>query len=120
MEFSYIIGTILLTVYGQIILKWRIAIFDQFPATFPDRLLYFGKFLLDPFVISSFLSAFIASLCWIAALTKFDLSYAYPFMSATFVIVLFLSCLLFQEPFTLSKILGIIFIIIGITIGAQQ
>lgn len=54
-----------------------------------------------PFIISGFAAAFIAALCWMAAMTKFDLSYAYPFMSIPFIFVLFLSAFFFQEPITI-------------------
>jgi drug/metabolite transporter (DMT)-like permease len=65
--------------------------------------------LCDPFIISGFAAAFIAALCWMAAMTKFDLSYAYTFMSIPF--VLFLSAFFFQVPITLPKIIGMVFII---------
>jgi len=46
------------------------------------------NFLFDPLIFSGFASAFIASFFWMAAMTKFELSYAYPFMSRVFVLVL--------------------------------
>ena len=45
-----------------------------------------------------------------AAMTKFEISVAYPFMSLAFVLVLLLSALFFQEPITLGKVLGMILI----------
>ena len=113
-RYSYIMATLLLTVYGQLIIKWRMNLLGSFPATFRLQLLYLGKALLDPYVISSFVAAFLASLTWMAALTKFDLSHAYPFMSLSFVLVLICSYLLFNEPITLNKIVGIILIIAGV------
>ena len=62
---------------------------------------------------------FLAFFCWMAAMTKFDLSYAYPFMSLSFVLVLILSALFFHETVTLAKVLGIIFIMAGIITGAR-
>ena len=35
-------------------------------------------------------------------MTKFQLSYAYPFMSLAFVLVMFLSAFFFNEPVTLA------------------
>ncbi len=119
MEHLYIAGTIIFTVYGQLIIKWRIAGYGSFPPNSFDKFLFLIRVLCDPFVISGFAAAFIASLCWMAAMTKFDLSYAYPFMSIPFVIIMFLSAYFFQEAITLPKFLGLFFIIIGITIGAN-
>lgn len=50
-----------------------------------EKLIFLLK--LDPFILSSFCFGFVASLCWMAAMTKFELSYAYPFMGLTFVVV---------------------------------
>ena len=117
--YLYIALTLLLTIYGQLILKWRINSFGAFPEGRRDQLIYLGKSLLDPYVISSFAAAFLASLTWIAALTKFELSFAYPFMSLSFVFVLFLSYLLFNEPFTLNKLIGVVFIIAGLYFASR-
>jgi undecaprenyl phosphate-alpha-L-ara4N flippase subunit ArnF len=38
------------------------------------------KFLFNPFIFSGFVSAFIASICWTMAMTKFEITYAYPFI----------------------------------------
>ncbi|MDH4121423.1 MAG: EamA family transporter [Deltaproteobacteria bacterium] len=74
---------------------------------------------LDPFIFSGFLSAFLASLCWMMVLTKFQLSYAYPFMSASFILVLFLSMFLFHESLNFHKLIGLSFIIIGLIISSK-
>ena len=119
MGYIYILLTLVLTVYGQLILKWRINLHGAFPEEFKLQLLFLGKALLDPYIISSFAAAFFASLTWIAALTKFEISYAYPFMSLSFVFVLFLSYLLFNEPLTLNKVVGIILIMIGLYFASR-
>lgn len=54
-----------------------------------------------------------------AALAKFDLSHAYPFMGLTFVLVLVLSVVLFHEPLTMHKIIGIVLIVTGIIVGSR-
>jgi multidrug transporter EmrE-like cation transporter len=53
-------------------------------------------------------------------MTKFELSYAYPFMSLAFVLVLFLSALFFKEAITLPKLLGLTLIVAGIIVGSQS
>ena len=117
--YFYILATILFTVYGQLILKWRIAYYGTLPVSLADKVIFFSKLLLDPFIISGFVAAFVAALCWMAAMTKFDLSYAYPLMSLSFVLVLIFSALFFHEPVTAAKVLGVIFIMAGIIIGVS-
>ena len=52
-------------------------------------------------------------------MTKFDLSYAYPFMSLSFVLVLILSALFFHEPVSMAKVLGVMLIMAGIAVGVR-
>lgn len=49
-------------------------------------------------------------------MTKFELSYAYPFISLNFVLVLMASVLFFNEDISPKKILGTIIIMIGLMI----
>jgi drug/metabolite transporter (DMT)-like permease len=120
MGYTYIIGTIAFTVYGQLILKWRINQFANWPESTLSKILFLLKSIMDPFIFSGLLAAFIASLFWMAAMTKFQLSYAYPFMSLSFVLVFLLSACLFHEVVTWQKVVGLIFVILGIVISSQS
>ncbi|WP_101842825.1 EamA family transporter [Halobacillus sp. Marseille-P3879] len=116
MGYAYIFGTIFFTVYGQLILKWKIDQYGGLPELWKDKVLFLLQLLFNPFILSGFLSAFIASLFWMAAMTKFDISYAYPFMSLSFVLVFLLSVLLFGEPISMKKFMGVSLIVIGIIV----
>jgi drug/metabolite transporter (DMT)-like permease len=117
--FAYIVGTVLFTVYGQIVLKWRIAKVGALPAVFSHKIFFLLSVIWDPWVLSGLVAGFFAFLCWMAALTEFELSYAYPFMSLSFLLVLVLSAILFQEPLTVSKVVGVGLIVAGIIIGSR-
>jgi multidrug transporter EmrE-like cation transporter len=54
-----------------------------------------------------------------AAMTKLPLSFAYPFMSLAFVLVMVFSSLLFNEPITAHKMIGVALVIVGLAIGSQ-
>ena len=120
MGYVYIIGTVFFTVYGQLILKWRIMNFSPLPSDMIDKIVFLFKLLLEPYIFSGFFSAFIASFFWMAAMTKFELSYAYPFMSGAFVLVFILSVIFFNEIVTWQKILGLAFIVMGIFITSRS
>jgi len=119
MNHLYILLTILFTVYGQIVIKWQVQLAGSFPQDNIEKLQYLTKLLLNPWVISGFACAFLAALSWMAAMTKFDLSYAYPFMSLAFVLVLILSNIFFKEPITIAKSIGMGFIVLGIIFGSR-
>jgi multidrug transporter EmrE-like cation transporter len=119
MGYLYIFGTIFFTVYGQLVIKWQVSKAGLFPREISGKIFFFLKMICNPWVISSLAGAFLAFLCWIVAMTKFELSYAYPFMSLSFVLVMLSSASFFHEPITLFKSLGVGFIIMGIVIGSR-
>ena len=118
-NYLYILLTILFTVYGQLAIKWRIPKFGALPEYPFEKLRFLISLLFDPIVFSGVIAAFLASLAWMAAMTKFELSYAYPFMSLNFVAVLLLSGWLLNEPLTSHRILGVGLIILGTVIAAR-
>lgn len=119
LDYIYIVATIAFTGYGQLVLKWRIAQFGPLPLESAEKLKFLLGLLFDPAIFSCFAAAFLASLAWMAAMTKFDLSHAYPFMSLNFVVVLLLSGWLLSEPLTLQKVCGVAFIVLGTLIAAR-
>lgn len=117
--YLYIALTIAFTVYGQLVIKWRLANMAALPDALSDKLLFLIKAVFDPWIFSSFVAAFLASLAWMAAVTKFEISYAYPFMSMAFVLVLILSYFFFNEQITVYKVLGMALIVAGIIVASR-
>lgn len=118
-DYLYIVATIVFTVYGQLILKWRVVQFGALPVGSADKVKFLLSLVLDPFILSGFIAAFLASLAWMAAMTKFQLSYAYPFMSLNFVCVLVLSAWLLSEPLSFQRSIGVAFIVLGTVVAAR-
>lgn len=115
----YILATILFTVYGQLIIKWQMNQVGHLPDSPAQKIVFLLRLLTNPWILSGFLSAFLAALAWMAAMTKFDLSYAYPFMSLAFVLVLLCSGMFFNESVSAGKIAGLALIAAGIVISSQ-
>lgn len=113
--YIYIFGTILFTVYGQLILKWRIVKYGSLPEVFGDKIIFLFKLLFDPYIFSGFTAAFLASFFWMAAMTKFELSHAYPIIVGGLALLTSLFAVIFlKEPITIYKIIGIFFIVSGV------
>ena len=112
--------TIILTVYGQMIVKWQVNQAGELPNSLIDKVTFIARQYLNPWVISALAAAFLASASWITAMTQLELSFAYPFMSLAFVLVLILSVMFFGESLTLSKLLGTGIIIVGLIIVSQS
>lgn len=116
MGYLYVFLTILFTVYGQIILKWRINDLNwSLNATdgIMQMVIAYLRFLFDPLIFSGFVSAFIASVFWMLAMTKFEITYAYPFMSLSPSLVFLIGIFVLGETFTFGKLLGLVIIVIG-------
>lgn len=111
--------TVMLTVYGQLIVKWRVLQAGPLPAELTRKVVFLAGLLFDPWVMSSMCAAVVAALSWMAAMTKLELSYAYPFMSLAFVLVLILSAVIFHEAVTTPKVLGMVLVIVGLSISSQ-
>jgi undecaprenyl phosphate-alpha-L-ara4N flippase subunit ArnF len=113
--YIYILFTLVFTVYGQIILKWRITQlnFELSDGLFP-KIRDLFNLLIDVYIFSGFLSAFVASLFWMAAMSKLDITIAYPFMSLAPVLVFVIGVMFLNEEFTWGKVIGLAFIILGL------
>jgi len=115
MKYLYIPATIIFTIYGQMILKWRITKLNwtMVDGNLIERVICYLKLLFDPFILSGFFSAFIASICWTMAMSKFEITTAYPFMSISPAIVFLLGVFILNETFTIGKVIGLVLIILG-------
>jgi drug/metabolite transporter (DMT)-like permease len=117
--FAYILATVLFTVYGQLVLKWQVNKAGVMPATALQKIIFLISLIWNPWILSGMFAGFLAFLCWMAAMTKFELSYAYPFMSLSFLLVLILSAVLFREPMTIPKTVGVTLVIVGLIIASR-
>jgi drug/metabolite transporter (DMT)-like permease len=119
MGYVYVATTIAFTVYGQLIAKWQVGKAGHFPQSLTGKAHFLANMVINPWMITVFIGAFIAALSWFAALTRFDLARAYPFVALSFVLVLIGSAVFFNEPITTPKVLGVLFIVIGLAVGSQ-
>jgi drug/metabolite transporter (DMT)-like permease len=118
--YFYIAGTLIFTVYGQLILKWRLSVLMfELPNGLINKLISSFRIIFDPYIFSGFVSAFIASLFWIGAMTKFEITKAYPFMSIAPALVFLFGIAFLGEAFTWGKLIGLILIMLGIFITTK-
>ncbi|MEG1644011.1 MAG: hypothetical protein RR293_07710, partial [Bacteroidales bacterium] len=103
MGYIYVAGTIVFTVLGQILLKWRLS---QLGFVLPDssvvdKVLAMLKVIFDPVILIGFVSAFIASIFWLGAMSKFEITHVYPFMSISPALVFIVGVFVMGETFTI-------------------
>jgi multidrug transporter EmrE-like cation transporter len=117
MTYVFVLATVGLGLYGQLILKWQMSQLGPAPHALPELLPYLLKALLNPWVLSSIASAFLGMVTWMAAVSRLPLSQAYPFVSLSFPLILVCSWLAFGEPITVAKAAGVGLIMAGLIVG---
>ena len=76
----YLLLAISFGVVSQLIIKWQMSVFsfDDYE-TWQEKYVLAFSMLLNPFIIVSLILTLLAGITWMIAMTKFELSYAYPF-----------------------------------------
>ena len=113
--FGAVLLMIVMVVYGQLVLKWQ-AGQVTLPENWSGKIVEILRLVLNPWVASGLFAAFIGALAWIAALTRLDLSHAYPFTALTIVIVVIASFFVFHEGFSWIRGMGIFLIVSGLVV----
>lgn len=116
MAYFFVAMTVLLTVTGQFLIKWQVKLAGALPESMAGKIHFLGLLMLRPWVITGLAAAFVASLCWMLAMTRLPLSHAYPFTAAAFVLVVFGGAWLFSEPLGTIRVLGVGLIVVGVVL----
>ena len=113
----YLLLAISFGVVSQLIIKWQMSAFsfDDYE-TWQDKFILAFSMLLNPYIIISLVLTLLAGVTWMIAMTKFEISYAYPFTLLGLVLVAIFSIVFFGESVNTYKISGIALIILGISV----
>ena len=76
--------------------------------------------LLNPYIIISLVLTLLAGVTWMIAMTKFEISYAYPFTLLGLVLVTIFSVVFFSESVNTYKLSGIVLIMLGIVVISKS
>lgn len=109
-----ILISILMNTVGQILLKigsQKLKVLSLAPSTLFSDLL---RLFQTPEIMLGLLLFGAGFLLWVKVLTRNELSYAYPMVSLSYVLVVIASYFLFNEPLTITKGLGVGVIILGV------
>lgn len=118
-SYAMVLLTVLFTVYGQLVLKWRVILAGAPPADVHGKFRFYLTLLENPWILSAFAAAFAAAMCWIAAMTRLELSKAYPFMALNFILVALFANVFFGEAITWPKVAGLGLVVLGLIVGGM-
>ncbi len=70
----------------------------------------------NPQVVIGLMLYFISAAVWLVVLSRVDLSFAYPLLGSSYIVVLFASRFLFNEPITAVRVGGALLISLGVVL----
>ena len=114
---KYILASVLLVNLGNLIAKYGL---EQ--TSFSSNALissYIG-FFTNPFILLGIALVGFSSVFWLAALSKSDLSYAYPMISIGYIITAVASWMFFDENLTVTRMAGIFIICSGVFLMSRS
>lgn len=107
-----ILSAVFLGAAGQIIMKRGMQIYGEVSAGSVWRQLV--PILKVPHVTLGLFCYAVSAVLWIAVVSKFDLSLAYPMVSVAYVVVVVASWLLFGEKLSAVRLAGLALIVAGV------
>ena len=110
----YILISVLTSTVGQLLLKVGMNKMGSITLSSNQFLLTSWKMATNPYVFVGLAIYLAGTIFWLAALSRVDLSYAYPFASLSYVVMLAASWMMFAEKITLERFLGTVVIGIGV------
>ena len=116
----FIFSTIILTVYSQIVIRWKVSSLGRFPEDINGKLSFLLNLFINPWIASSILATLFAGISWMFAISKFEIGYAYPWIALNFLLVMFLGWWLFDEIITIPRFLGTIIVVVGLIVVVRN
>ena len=113
---SFLLLYIVFTVGSQLIMRWRVGAAGSLPLATTDRVAFVTSMLMTPWVWAAIFCTFLAGVSWMLALTRFDLTYAFPFTGVSFVLILFAGAFLFGEHVGPGRIAGTLLVLLGLIV----
>ena len=110
----YILISVLGSAIGQLLLKKGMNNMGPVTLSLNHLPSVLWQMATNPNVFIGLAVYLIGTVFWLAALSRVDLSFAYPFASFNYVVMLVASWMMFDEKITLSRFFGTLIIGIGV------
>jgi drug/metabolite transporter (DMT)-like permease len=111
---AYILVSVLAGATGQVLLKKGMSTMGPLTLSLGQLGNIVWRIATNPYVVIGLAIYVSGTLFWLAALSRVDLSYAYPFASLSYVLMLIASWQLFNEHITPLRLLGTLVVCTGV------
>ena len=116
----YILISVLTGAIGQVLLKKGMGSMGPLTLSMNQLGSILWRIGTNPYVIIGLAIYVGGSVFWLTALSRVDLSYAYPFASLSYVVMLAASWLLFDEHITFLRLLGTLVVCLGVLLISRS
>ena len=117
---TYILISVMSGAVGQLLLKKGMSSMGPLTLTVNQLVPVVWRMGTNPYVFIG-LAVYVGGVVfWLAALSRVDLSYAYPFASLSFVVMLVAAWQLFGENITPLRILGTLVVCLGVLLISRS
>jgi multidrug transporter EmrE-like cation transporter len=105
---------VVLGVVGQLLLKHGMTSMGKLELDAAGVLPVIWRMATSPYVVGGIVVYGVSTFFWLLTLNRVELSYAYPFLSLSYVLIFVFSWLLFRENISPVRILGMLIVILGV------
>jgi multidrug transporter EmrE-like cation transporter len=120
LEFGLIVFGVMLNAMAQLLLKAGTRTIGQFEFSAANVWPIGWSLATNPHIIGGLSCYVVSVLVWIMALSRVEVSIAYPMLSLGYVVNAFFAWWLFGEAITVTRIVGMGIIIIGVYLVAKS
>jgi multidrug transporter EmrE-like cation transporter len=118
--FSFLLTGVLLNAGAQLLLKAGTNVLGVITLTADNWSAQFGRMALEPHIVGGLACYVVSVIVWIIGLSRVPVSIAYPMLSLGYIVNAVAAHYLLGEGVTLSRWLGIGFIVIGVWVVARS
>ncbi len=113
---AYILISVVTGAVGQILLKAGMATMGPLELTAQELASILWRIATNFYIVVGLGIYGLSLVFWLTALSRVDLSYAYPFASLSYAVMLLASWRLFGENLSFPRLLGTLIIIVGVLV----
>jgi drug/metabolite transporter (DMT)-like permease len=118
--FALLMIAMCLTVTGELLLKTGMNRHGVLEVSLSTLIPTATKLLGNPFVVGGFAFVFSGALFWLAVLSRWPLTLAYPLLSISYIIGIIASVVILKERVSLIQVVGVFVIILGVFLVSRS
>ena len=116
LSWGMVLAYIVFNSFGALIIKYKINEMGTIQlSSYRFVIKYFYELIKSPLIICGIFSIFISAFVWMVALSRMQISIAYPVaVGLNFIVVVTFALIFFKEHLSVEKIIGIVLIFISV------